>query len=201
MSFLSSAGGASSDDKLAAQPHVGIEPAALAALIDAPAPVGQAVPPIDEAAAGIALGESDLRLFAGANAEIFVRAAQARREKRLGGNPVCWPGFLVPAAWFLYRKMYGCAAIVVLPPVFASLVHVPGAVLLAIVLGCSILGAFGKPMYLARARRMIAEIRAAEPDEAIAQATIARAGGASLAGAVIGVLLIAAFVAVAFLKI
>ena len=52
----------------------------------------------------------------------------------------------------------------------------------------------GKRLYVAKARRTIAEIRAAAPDEAAARATIERAGGVSVAGAVIGVLLIGAFV-------
>jgi len=194
MSFLSPASGAHPDPKLEGDARAEVGPAEPAELAHAP-------PPVDEALALAAAREADLRLFAGANADVFVKLSNALATKSAGGKTICWPGFLFPAAWFLYRKMYGYAAITVLLPVLASLVHVPGEITRWIGFGFAFLGAFGKRLYLARARRMIAEIRAAATDEANARETIARAGGVSVAGAVIGALLIAAFIAFAFLKV
>jgi uncharacterized protein DUF2628 len=163
----------------------------------APASPDDVLAPVQEAAhAAPAL--DDLALFIGHNAAAFVTSPEAGRARTRGG--ICWPGFLLPTPWLLYRKMYGWAAITVLLPVFLSLVHVPSGVLRWIGLGSAILGAFGKRLYLAAARRAIAAIRAGAPDEISARETIARAGGASHAGAAVGVLLIAAFFAFAFLR-
>ncbi|WP_158814958.1 DUF2628 domain-containing protein [Methylocapsa sp. S129] len=194
MSFLSPASGEPPDPKFENDERAEVGPAGPAELANAPAPV-------DEALSRATAREADLRLFAGANADVFVKMSKARETGSAGGNAVCWPGFLFPAAWFLYRKMYGYAAITILLPVLASLVHVPGEITRWIGFGFAFLGAFGNRLYLARARKMIAEIRAAATDEANARETIARAGGVSVAGAVIGALLIAAFVAFALLKV
>jgi hypothetical protein len=193
MSFLSSAPGAPSDQGPENDSPAGAQLIDSAGSVDAP-------PPVDEAAMRALGREADLRLFVGANAELFVRLSAAVETRSHGRNAICWPGFLFPAAWFLYRKMYGYAAITVVTPVLCSLVHVPYGVTQWIAFGFSLLGAFGKRLYLAKARKMIAEIRAAAPDEASARETIARAGGVSRAGAVFGALLIAAFVSFAFLK-
>jgi hypothetical protein len=193
MSFQSPAFDARSGQKLESVPNAEDNAAVCAQNPDAPAP-------IDEDLARAVRREADLRLFAGVNAEVFVRASTAQETKSLGRNAICWPGFLFPAAWFLYRKMYGYAAITVVLPVLSGLVHAPEGVTSWIGFGLSLLGAFGKRLYLAKARKIIAEIRAAAPDEASARETIALAGGVSVAGAVIGALLIAAFLAFAILK-
>jgi hypothetical protein len=184
MSFVSSAEGAPPGATLAVGSSAGPDPA------DGFGSIG---PGFDRAAAS----DADLRLFAGANGAAYARLAAAPRA---GRNAVCWPGFAFPAVWFLYRKMYGWAALVVLGPVVASLAHLPGALVQGVALGASLLGGFGNRLYLARARRMIAEIRAAAADEAAARETIARAGGASVAGGIVGALLICAFLALAVLK-
>jgi hypothetical protein len=193
MTFLSptssaqSAATIESDSEIEAQPVDRADP-------------GDSRPDIEEISSHAAGQEADLRLFAGANAEAFVRMAQSKAERSPGGSAICWPGFLLPVIWFLYRKMYGCAALTVLLPVFVSLFHPPVEAAEATGLVLSLFGAFGKRLYLAKARKTIAEIRAAAPDEATARETIVRAGGASRAGAVIGALLMVAFVAFAVLK-
>jgi hypothetical protein len=189
MSFVSSTPGAPADPTPEDEPPV----EGSAGPIEPPAPV-------DEAAARQLQRQADLRLFVGANAGTFVRIADAVETRSPARNAICWPGFLFPAAWFLYRKMYAYAAITVVLPVFTSLIHVPYVVIQCIAFGFSILGGYGKRLYLARARKMIAEIRAAALDEESARETIARAGGVSRAGAVFGALLIAAFVSFAFLR-
>ena len=138
---------------------------------------------IDEAAVASPAPDDDFALFAGANAGAFAAAWGVRRWRN-----VCWPGFLVPAAWFLYRKMYGYAALAVLTPVIANVVHLPGNFARWSNIAFSLLGAFGRPLYRTKARRMIAEIRALSPDAASARQTIAEAGGTSRAGAIFGAL-------------
>jgi hypothetical protein len=184
MSFLSSAEGAPPGGPVVGESSAGPDP------VDGFASIGTG---FDRALEQ----DSDLRLFAGANAAAFARLSAAPRA---GWSAVCWPGLAVPAIWFLYRKMYGWAALVVLGPVVASLAHLPGSLVQGAALAASLLGAFGNRLYLARARRMIAEIRAAAADEAAARATIARAGGVSVAGGIVGALLVGAFLALAFLK-
>lgn len=169
---------------------------------DAPPDAAPAIDaaPLDEAAASAARREADFRLFAGPNADIFMRTSHALEKGDHGRNAICWPGFLFPAAWFLYRKMYAYAAITILLPVVSGLFGVPGEVTRWLGFGFAFLGAFGRRLYVAKARRMIAEIRADAPDETWARETIARAGGTSRAGAVFGVLLIGAFLAFAFVR-
>jgi Protein of unknown function (DUF2628) len=192
MSFLSSASGAPSDQEPENDSPAEAQLIDSAASVDAPAPVDQA--------AARALGrEADLRLFVGENAELFVRLSDMVETRSHGRNAICWPGFLFPAAWFLYRKMYGYAAITVVAPVLSTLLHAPYGVKYWIAFGFCLLGGFGKRLYLAKARRMIAEIRAEAPDEESVCETIARAGGVSRAGAVFGVPVVAAFVSFAFL--
>ena len=193
MSFLPSASGAPADPTPEDEPPVAPQP------IDSPEPIAASAP-VDEAALRALAQQADLRLFVGANADIFVKVAYAVATRGPGRNAICWPGFLFPAAWFLYRKMYGYAAVTVMTPVLCSLLHVPFQVTQWIAFGFSLLGGFGKHIYLDRARRMIAEIRAGAPDEESARETIRRAGGVSQAGAVFGALLIGAFVCFAFLK-
>ena len=99
-----------------------------------------------------------------------------------GRWPFCWPGLLLPQAWFLYRKMYLWAALVSAGPLLIA--FVPD--LAALNWATSILGALGLRFYFAGARRTLARIRAVARDEEEAQALIARAGGVSYVGAAIG---------------
>jgi hypothetical protein len=191
MSFLSSASGA--------LPEPAPESIAEAA-IESAAPVEAAPAPIDEALARAAREREDLALFIGVNVGAFVGTADAGGAMSSRAGAICWPGLLLPTPWFLYRKMYGFAAITVFTPVLFSLVHVPAEPLRWIGMASTVLGAFGKRLYRAKARRTIAAIRAAAPDEASAREAIARAGGVSRAGAAFGFLLLLAFLAFAFLK-
>ncbi len=188
MSFTASASGEHPEPAPATLPDSAIQQAPTAPI---------EAPHLVEETAYAAPALDDLALFIGPNAAAFVVSREAGLARARGG--ICWPGFLLPTPWLLYRKMYGWAAITVLLPVFLSLVHVPSGVLRWIGLGYAILGAFGKRLYLAGARRAIAAIRARAPDEISARETIARAGGVSTAGAAFGLLLIAAFLAFAFL--
>jgi hypothetical protein len=159
-----------------------------------------AAAPIGATSARAARSRADFRLFAGADADAFAPAADGDKEKRPGAGAICGPAFLFPPAWFLYRKMCRCAAFTVLAPVLVTLVQPTGGIMGRIDFGLSFVGTFGNRLYVAKARRMIAEIRAGAPDETVARETISRAGGPSPAGAVIGDRLMGAFAAFRFLE-
>ena len=125
---------------------------------------------------------ADMALFIARNHRRIMPLYDARAEGR-SISPFCWPGFLAPQAWFLYRKMYLWAALVSVSPLL--LAYIPKLAWLN--WSTALIGAFGLRFYLAHAERTIARIRALAPDEDQAQALIARAGGVSRIGAAIGV--------------
>jgi hypothetical protein len=190
MSFTASASGANSEPAPAVVADGA--PEAASATLDARAPIAS----VDASASGTSL--DDLAVFVGANAARFLRPLTTGEARSRRG--ICWPGLLLPTPWLLYRKMYGLAALTVLSPVLLALLHMANGPLRWLSLGFMILGAFGKRLYLAKARRTIAAIRAAAPDEASARAAIAQAGGVSIAGAIFGLLLIGAFFAFAAVR-
>ncbi|MDE3175343.1 MAG: hypothetical protein KGM15_04440 [Pseudomonadota bacterium] len=125
---------------------------------------------------------ADMALFAARNQARILRAYDAWIGGR--GGSFCWPGLLAPQAWFLYRKMYLWAALVSAGPLL--LAYVPKLAFLNG--GTSLIGAFGLRLYLNEAAATIARIRAGAADEEAARRQIARAGGVSRVGAVIGLL-------------
>ena len=118
----------------------------------------------------------DLALFFGPGGERLARLDAA------GAWVLCWPGLLFPQAWFLYRKMYGWAALVSAGPLVV--VYLPHLSFLAWI--AALPGALGLKLYFAAARRTIRSIRAGATDEAAARALIVRAGGVSWVGACVG---------------
>lgn len=122
--------------------------------------------------------DDDFALFFGRTGE------RLAREHAQGQWTFCWPGFLFPQAWFLYRKMYGWAALVTAGPFVLE--RLPG--LGGLAWGGSILGALGLKLYFRSAGRIVAAIRADSADEAEARERIARAGGVSRFGAWVGAL-------------
>jgi hypothetical protein len=140
---------------------------------------------------------ADLRLFFGPNAEAFLAAIERRKAGHWFVGP-CWSGFFFPAAWFLYRKLYGWAAICCIVPILSTALNLGefGRVLLG---APSFLGLLGPRLYVPAAQRSIAQIRAASQSEEEARATIGRAGGVSIAGAVVGALLASISIVVAFI--
>jgi hypothetical protein len=126
---------------------------------------------------------ADMAAFVARNQARFMPLYNALASgKRVA--PFCWPGLLAPQAWFLYRKMYIWAALVSAGPLL--LAYVPQLSWLN--WGTSLIGAFGLRLYLAHARRTIARIHGTVADEAEVQGLIARAGGVSRVGAVIGLM-------------
>jgi hypothetical protein len=123
----------------------------------------------------------DVALYAGRNRARLMRQYDATRR---GAWPFCWPGLIAPQAWFLYRKMYLWAALVSAGPLLFA--YVPGLSYLD--WGASLIGALGLRFYFSGAEAAISRIRAGAADEEEARALIARAGGVSWTGAVIGIL-------------
>src|SRR3954454_17771784 len=119
----------------------------------------------------------DLALYFQRNGERLARLYDARARM-----PFCWPGLLLPQAWFLYRKMYLWAALVSAGPLL--LAYVPKLAFLH--WGTSLIGAWGLRVYVGGAAATIARIRASGAAEDEARALISRAGGVSRIGAFIG---------------
>jgi hypothetical protein len=144
-------------------------------------------PTAEPVAAGLE-ANSDFQLFVGPNLQRFEAppgASGLRHLRALG----CWAGFFFPQAWFLYRKLYGWAALCCLLPIVAAALNLGGFGRL-LVASTSVIGLGGRSIYIAAARRTIARIRAASRDEDDARQTIQRAGGVSIAGAVVGGLIV-----------
>ena len=141
--------------------------------------------------------DSDLRLFFGPNAETFLTAIKRRKAGRWFAG-FCWPGFLLPPVWFLYRKLYGWAAICCIVPILTTALNL-GEFGRALILAPSLLGLRGQNLYVAGARIAIAQIRASSQSEEEARETIGRAGGVSIAGAVVGGLIASISFVVAFI--
>jgi hypothetical protein len=140
---------------------------------------------------------SDFQRFVGPNLRKFEVPAGGSRGRRWRALS-CWPGFFFPQAWFLYRKLYGWAALCCLLPIVATALNL-GVFGRLLVASTSAMGLVGRGIYIAAARRTIARIRAASRDEDDAQQTIQRAGGVSIAGAVVGGLIVLGANVTAFL--
>jgi hypothetical protein len=124
---------------------------------------------------------ADLAVYVGRGAGKLMARYDATRR---GAWPFCWPGLIAPQAWFLYRKMYLWAALVSAGPLLFA--YVPGLGYLD--WGASLFGAMGLKFYFSGAEAAIARIRASAAGEEEARALIARAGGVSWTGAVVGLL-------------
>ena len=142
----------------------------------------------------------EVRLFLGSNAERFRPAWEGTREKMLAGRPAiawswCWPALVFGFAWFLYRKQWALAAVLLLLPLaIGYFIDTPGGATVGI--GIAI-AAMAKSIVVQAAVTKIDRIRAADGDEA----AIARAGGVSVVGGIVGGVLIALFLAAAILFI
>ncbi|THD47352.1 MAG: hypothetical protein E7774_04935 [Bradyrhizobium sp.] len=139
----------------------------------------------------------DFDLFVGVNVEKF--------PFRSGGDSgsrwrtlICWPGLLFPQAWFLYRKLYGWAALCGLLPIVAVSFNL-GEFKRVLLFAPSLIGLLGRRIYMDFAGRTVARIRASNDREDDARDNIHRAGGVSIAGAIIGAFIVVGGGAAAFL--
>jgi hypothetical protein len=128
---------------------------------------------------------ADLQAFVGPNHETFFSIFDQGNFR--GSRKGCWPGFFFPLAWFMYRKMYGWAALVCALPIFASVLDF-GLFQRPLIAASSFLGLAGRHIYVLQAQRTVARIRAVgrfQSEEEVRR-TLARAGGVSTAGAAVG---------------
>ena len=137
----------------------------------------------------------DMALFVRRDLEKFLPIYDTLAAGR-NAFSVCWPGLVFPQAWFLYRKMYGWAAFACVTPLLVTSIHGIGGYWKILAYSPALAAISGRRLYVGAARRTIARIRAAEPDAAAAEEVIRRAGGVSIAGAVIGALFFIAAVSV-----
>ncbi|MBV9520999.1 MAG: hypothetical protein JO068_23090 [Hyphomicrobiales bacterium] len=159
-----------------------LDEASTQALVDGPTPRSNEM-------------REDLRLFAGRNAQVFLDVYDAGRAGWKGHR--CWAGFFFPQVWFLYRKLYGMAAFSIFWPIAWAFVHVPSSWNTGIALVPAFLGSSGRMLYVTKAKKIIAQIRKGTFSEEDAKESIEAAGGVSIAGAVLGLLLLIGFIGLA----
>jgi hypothetical protein len=151
--------------------------------------VGEAAPPIDRELLAIYFAPNPAPFLATFDK---MRAANPWLKKQVVSWS--WPAFLVTLRWFLYRKRWMEAAVVTLLPLVLFYL-IPsansGGVAFAVVIGM-----YAKSWYVMFAASRIRTIQQEEPDPQGAREKIARAGGVSVPGAIIGgVIFAAAFAA------
>jgi hypothetical protein len=123
-------------------------------------------------------------------------AAGGRPKFRLFGGGFCWPAFFTGPVWFLYRKMWLIAGIII--AVMVALPFLPGTeragVPLAVALALS-----GHRIYVQHAITLIQKART--PDGGVDDAMIARAAGVSRIAAWIGGMIYGLLVVVALVSL
>lgn len=147
---------------------------------------------------GIQAGEmsEDVKAYIGPNTHKFLKTW----NKIMNGDnwPLswCWPVFLVGMPWFFYRKMYIEGAVVFLTPILIAMIlpslSGSGQLVFGMMLATS-----AKTYYLQRARKKIETISQTAASESERLERLQRAGGVSVAGAVVGGCLFASLLAIA----
>ena len=125
----------------------------------------------------------DVATFIGPNAHKFeVVWVKTRVQSMAKGAGFkigwCWPPLFIGFAWFLYRKMWGFGALLLVVPVVVGYLLPGGG---AIGLGVAF-AMMAKSIYVQHAVVKIAKLRA----RGAGDAEIAAAGGVSVAGGIIG---------------
>jgi hypothetical protein len=166
---------------------------------DAPPPLGglTAEDGLIPSSADELLGRNDLAVFVGPNAGKFVSVSGSAGGR---SRVACWPGFFFPVAWFMYRKMYGWAALACVLPIFAGVMNF--GPFKPVVIGLpTVAGLLGRRVYVAGARRTIVRIRAPLSDRAEDELreALERAGGVSVPGAIVGGAIVFCAFVVAFI--
>ncbi|MCG8546634.1 MAG: DUF2628 domain-containing protein [Alphaproteobacteria bacterium] len=153
------------------------------------------------------VSEQELRRFIAIRPESYLRHfsatggcfdARSIAKRRLTPS-WHWPAFLVTVPWMFYRKMYsGGIILVALPVLFEHIL--PGALFLGsgIVIAVAA-GLFAKSWYIDHAVKRIHRAKQELSTEESRQAFVVRAGGASVAGALFGLLIQGVTIAVIIL--
>jgi Protein of unknown function (DUF2628) len=136
----------------------------------------------------------DRELFAayvGANADRFLPTFDKMQDRDPALKRIvrswCWPAFLLPFPWLLYRKQWAmAAAVIVIPMVLAYLFPRNGVTSLATVITVATIG---KSMYVLDAAHKIRKLSGQEADPLRLRERIIQAGGVSIAGAILGAMI------------
>ncbi|MDY3554414.1 DUF2628 domain-containing protein [Gemmata sp. JC717] len=136
--------------------------------------------------------EQEMLAFVGSNAHYYLKSWQPALSGEGGPTGFNWAAFFLPGLWLGYRKMY--MAVLVLyglilaetalePVVFVWVLKMPEVLdrlgpFVALVTGV-LVGTFGNGWYLARARRVIGEVRSLGLSEADHLKALAARGGAN----------------------
>jgi hypothetical protein len=154
--------------------------------------------------------EQEVRAFVGPNADYYLGAWRRALAGEGGASGFNVGGFFLALPWLAYRKMYTAALILIGISIAESILEKvlfvggpgemlepsPGFVLLAALVMGIVVGIGGNRWYLARARRVIEEVRSyGLPEEAHLRALSSRGGtslGASLG--LFGLAIVAALV-------
>ena len=155
--------------------------------------------------------ELDLIDFAGRNADKMLQKMGPSLLPQLNSEPqsfiislsiyMVWPAFFVTFVWMFYRKMYlEGAAFIVLPIVLSlllpSLEYSSGIFTLT---PWILAGLLGGTLYLSHAKRRIAKADAQGLKGPARSTYLTRAGGVSVAGAILGVIIDIAVTGLVFL--
>jgi len=142
----------------------------------------------DQAKARPPVGEADLRLYLGPNADSYVHY---RDRARAGSRPFLWHwnwwGFLFPVPWLFYRKLWAVGVALVLLPVLLDALYGFGTQM-GIALA-ALIAAWGKPLVIERAERKVRQLDGLGLVSQHSIEWLRRAGGVSLPGALLGALL------------
>jgi RsiW-degrading membrane proteinase PrsW (M82 family) len=130
------------------------------------------------------------RLYVGPNAETFQKTLDkieaAEPKHRQAVMSWSWPAFLVSLPWLMYRKQWMWAGVVlILPTILNYLFGYLSTALIATTVGMQ-----GKSNYVIAALERIRKISSAETDPVRRRHRVARAGGVSVAGAILGTVIL-----------
>jgi hypothetical protein len=130
-----------------------------------------------------------LRTFVGPNGDAYIDTYRTMYvldpAMKKSVRTWCWPAFVLPLAWLMYRKMWLVAAVMLVAPVLVVVLFPSysgsGGTVIAVLIAMR-----GKAWYLQLAVRRIRRIERENPSPDAVLAKIARAGGVSKVGAAFG---------------
>jgi hypothetical protein len=156
--------------------------------------------PSDQSESVEAQSDEDLfRLFAGPNADKFIKSYRAQVTKEYAFS-LNWPVFFVPLPWLFYRKMFLIGILILMVPIILVTVFpaLSGVSTAGMVGGLAV---SANSIYVWAAIRKIEKIKIQNLVPIERDARIRTIGGTSKTGAAFGALIIAAIFALPFLNL
>lgn len=147
----------------------------------------QSPPPIPRITAPT---EAELRAFVGPNADYYLNKWSLAKVRPGQGGGYNWPAFLLGGVWLPYRKLYAAASTLwgialllgiwnLLSPKAGPAISFPGVFAFIPFLLLLALASYANQLYLAKARKVITQVRAQGQSGETHLATIAQRGGTS----------------------